>query len=355
VRIDVHAHYSPTEYFDRMAEWGAFEEIPVFQMLKSLYRPATRPDGAQAGPGRDDIAGRVRDMDEGGVDLQVLSLGAAQPYFRDPERSVAASVLANDLTRRLLDSQPTRFLALATLPLPFIEESVEELRRRLDEPGFVGVCLGCSAAGIPLDDPHFEPLWRELDRRRAVVLLHPGAAIHGIVGATDFHIAPDFVSPAEIAVAAVRLVVSGILTRFPDVSIVLATTGGSLPFFAARFDRGLRQHDMHRYNELGGVLTHLRRFYFDTSVLEEPLVLSTAVERFGADRILLGSDYARPGVTSAGAVSYISDSAALTAEQKHLVLNVNAQRLFASHLGHIRHTPSARVERTFNDREASEK
>ncbi|SDZ45680.1 amidohydrolase family protein [Herbiconiux ginsengi] len=331
MRIDVHAHYSPSAYFDRMGELGAFEEIPVFQMLKSLYRPAERTAGAQTGPDRDDIAGRIADMDAGQVDLQVVSLGAAQPYFSDPARSAEGSVLANDLAAELTAKHPDRFLALASLPLPFVRESLRELDR-LDEPGFAGVCLGCSAAGIPLDDPHFEQIWAALDERSAIVFLHPGAAIHGIPGARDHHIAPDFVSPAEIAVAAVRLVVAGIVRRYPRLSIVLATTGGSLPFFAARFDRGFRQHDSQRYAELGGILPHLKEFYYDTSVLEEPLVLSTAAQRFGADRILLGSDYARPGVTSSGAVAHVEQNGTLGPEEKRLILNENAQRLFRRHL-----------------------
>lgn len=332
MRIDVHAHYSPTAYFDRMEELGAFDEIPVFQIMKALYRPATRKPGAQPARNRDDIAGRLADMDAAAVDMQILSLGAAQPYFLDPDKAVAASRLANDLSGQLIDKYPDRFSAFGAIPLPHVEDAVDEVVRCLDAMAFAGVGLGCSAAGIPLDDPRFDAVWAALDARSAVVFLHPGVGIHGIVGSGEHHLAPDFVSPAELAVAAARLVVSGLTLRYPNVHFLLATTGGGLPFFARRFDRGLRQDDSHRYDDLGGFLPHLREFHYDTSVLEEPLVLQTAAELFGTDQIMLGSDFSRPGVTSAAAVAYVTEADFLSGEQKRSILDGNAATLFAKRL-----------------------
>lgn len=327
MRIDVHAHYSPTAYFDRMEELGAFDELSVFQILKALYRPNSRKSGGEAGPSRDDVSARLADMDAAGIDTQIISLGAPQPYFTDAAKATEGARLANDLAQQLITTHPGRFAAFGAIPLPHPEAAVAEIERCLDVLGFAGICIGCSAGGRPIDDELFDPVWAALNDRRGIVFLHPGAAIDGIVGCRDHHLAPDFVSPAEVAVTAARLVVNGVLARYPHVSVILATTGGSLPFFAHRFDRGLRQDDSVRHQQLGGFLPHLRRFFYDTSVLEEPLVLRTAYELVGVEQLLLGSDYSRPGVTSAAAVDYIAGASYLSAEETDLILGGNAEKL----------------------------
>lgn len=332
MRIDVHAHYSPTAYFDRMTDLGAFEELAIFRIMKALYRPRQATGSGERPPDRDDVDGRIADMDAASIDVQVVSLGAAQPYFRDETKAADGARFANDLFRALTDAHPTRFSAFGALPLPHVDRAIDEATRCLDELNFAGVGIGCSAAGQPIDDPEFDPLWGHLNDHGAVVYIHPGAAIDGIVGGTEFHLAPDFVSPAEIAVAASRLVVAGHLDRYPKVKVILATTGGSLPFFARRFDRGLRQDDVERYERLGGFLPHLSKFYYDTSVLEEPLVLSTVLGLVSADRLMLGSDYARPGVTSSAAVAYVMAAAQLSDDDRIGILGRNAQRVLGSRL-----------------------
>jgi aminocarboxymuconate-semialdehyde decarboxylase len=114
---------------------------------------------------------------------------------------------------------------------------------------------------------------------------------------------------------------------FPNVTVIAATLGGTLPFLAHRFDRGLLQDCPERYEELGGVLPHLRRFFYDTSVVEEPLALLNARQAYGADRLVLGTDYARPGVRSSAAVEYVTSSEYLTDAEKAATLGGNAATL----------------------------
>src|SRR5579862_3135300 len=186
---------------------GAFEELSVLRRFGHMWRSAPasvppEPDGAA-------LAKRIADMDDASVDLQILSIGALQPFVSDPAAAVALARHANDAYRLLIDEAPTRLNAFGCLPLPHCEQAVAEIDRCLDELSFAGVALGCSCAGVPLDDERLAPLWAQLDRRGAVVYLHPGVEIDGIVGCTEFHLAPDFVSPAELAVAACRLIVTG--------------------------------------------------------------------------------------------------------------------------------------------------
>jgi predicted TIM-barrel fold metal-dependent hydrolase len=327
VRIDVHSHYNPPSYFELLQEVGAFEELSVLRLLGHLWRPgqATAETGSDAGA----LARRLTDMDAAAIDLQVMSIGAVHPYVADPQTATTLARHVNDAYHALVAQAPSRLAAFGCQPLPHVEATVAEIARCLDDLDVAGVALGCSAGGLPLDDPRFDPVWAALDSRSAVVYLHPGTEIGGVVGCGEFHLAPDFVSPAEVAVAACRLIVTGHLDRYPGVRIILATLGGAIPFLARRFDRGLLQDCPERHAELGGALHHFHRFYCDTSVVEEPDALGAARDTFGADRILLGTDYARPGARSTAAIEYIERSPGLTHAERSAVLDGNAAPLFA--------------------------
>jgi predicted TIM-barrel fold metal-dependent hydrolase len=327
MRIDVHTHYNPSEYFAELDRIGAIKDMPILKILGHLWLPSLKRDtGVRAqASGPSALAARVADMDAAGVDIQIISIGAPHPYVSDAAEGAHLATLVNDAYRDAVDQHPARFRAFGCLPLPHVDAAVAEAKRVLDDPAFAGVAVGGSALGTPLDEPRFAPLWNLLNEREAVVYLHPGVAIDGVVGCLDYHLAPDFVSPTEMAVAGCRYIVTGHLDRYPSLRFILATLGGSIPFLARRFDRGLQQDAPAVRAELGGsVLPHLKRFWYDTSVIEEPTALRAAKETYGADRLMLGSDYARPGVSSLPAIRYVSESPYLTDEEKHLVLDVTA-------------------------------
>jgi aminocarboxymuconate-semialdehyde decarboxylase len=326
MRIDVHSHYNPPDYFASLKAVGGQEELSIFRVLGHLWRPGR----GTAVLGADDavLARRLADMDASGIDRQILSIGAAQPYLRNEADAVRITRALNDAYAALIARAPGRFLAFGMLPLPHASAAVAELNRVLAMPGFVGIALGASAQHVPIDDERFAGIWDVLNRRRAVVYIHPGSEISGVVGCTEFHLAPDFVSPAEIAVCAGRMIATRLLDRYPDVRVILATLGGAMPFLARRFDRGLKQDHPALHSEIGGVLRHLSRFYVDTSVTEEPAALLAAKETFGVDRMLFGSDYARPNQSTADALAYVQSSAHLTADEKEAVLSRNATQLF---------------------------
>lgn len=326
MRIDVHSHYNPPDYFAALKAAGGQDELSIFRVLGHLWRPGTGT--AVLGADEAVLARRLADMDASGIGKQILSIGAAHPYLRNEADAARIARELNDAYAALVARAPTRFLAFGMLPLPHVDAALAEMERVLAIPGFVGIALGGSAQGIPLDDPRFAPLWDALNQRRAVVYIHPGTEISGVVGCTEFHLAPDFVSPAEMAVCACRMITTGLLDRHPDVEIIIATLGGAIPFLARRFDRGLRQDYPDLHARLGGVLRHLPRFYVDTSVTEEPAALLAAKETFGVERLLLGSDYARPNQSTMDGLAYVQNSPHLSEDEKDAVLSRNATRLF---------------------------
>ena len=318
MRVDVHTHFLPPAFFDLMADHGAERSVDSFQVFGPMLRGSSERLFA-AGPDAV-IEDWAAQLDHVGFDLAVISLGALQPYF--PQRSSGTTVArrANLMLYEAVRDSGGRLAAFGSLPLPHVDASLAELRFCLDECGFAGVSLGTSACGRPLDAPEFDDLWALLDERRATVFIHPGTTPSMGAGSADFHLAPDFCSPTETALALCRLVVGGVSTRHPDVRIVAAAMGGSLPFFAHRFDTGMRRSHPELYEELGGVLPQLRRFWYDTSMIEEPRALDSVRHSLGVDRLVFGSDLPRGPLSDV--VDFVMSAPQLSDAEKTQILDV---------------------------------
>jgi aminocarboxymuconate-semialdehyde decarboxylase len=211
------------------------------------------------------------------------------------------------------------------VPLPHVDAAIAEATRCLDTLGMPGINTGCSVAGRPLDDPEFEPFWAELDRRGAVLFLHP----MGIGGpCMDKFNLPFLVgAPFEDTVAAVRLVLGGVTTRYPNMRVIVPHLGGTLPFLLARIESGRGGPPRPRDAEVEGVITdHLRRFWYDT-VNHSPAALRCSLAAFGADHLLLGSDFPyATGEYYKHCVTYIED-VGLSPAEVEAIMGGNAQKL----------------------------
>jgi predicted TIM-barrel fold metal-dependent hydrolase len=323
VRIDVHAHYTPPSYIGAMAEFGAFGLIESFD----VYGPGLRADraGVYDGGMGAHLDRRIVEMDAAGIDISILSLGAVQPTFPDRKTAASAARAANDMLAAAVDHAPHRFRAFAALPLPHVRKSLDEIARVVSDPRFAGFGTGCSACGVPLDDARMTLVWERLDADARILYLHPGATARMGVGGAEYTLPPAFGGPAELAFALGRLIAGGTTTRFPDLHVVAGVLGGSMTLYAHRFEEGLRRSDPDRLERVGGVVAHLRRMWFDTSVSEEPEALRIARDLYGAERIVFGSD--APARSLAAATAYVTQSPALSSQEKTAILETNAPGL----------------------------
>jgi predicted TIM-barrel fold metal-dependent hydrolase len=317
MRTDVHTHYLPSDFFNLMDRVGAAQTLESFSVFGPMLRLAAQRTFA---PG---IAAFFDDwneqMQQTEIDLSVLSVGAIQPYFTNRETASSVARQVNTMLAGAVVQGGRRFAAFGSLPLPHVEAALEELKFCLDDCQFVGINLGTSACGLPLDAPQFEPLWAALNERHATVFIHPGTTPRMGVGAAEFHLAPDFCSPTETALALCRLVVGRVTLRFPQVNIIAAALGGALPFFARRFDTGMRRSHPELYEELGGILPHLRSFWYDTSITDEPFATESVRQSLGVDRLIFGSDFPRGPLTES--VASVTSSPYLTQREQLLILN----------------------------------
>ncbi|HEY7062812.1 MAG TPA: amidohydrolase family protein [Chloroflexota bacterium] len=311
MRIDVHAHYYPAEYVDAFGRLGG-----------AVSEQARRLPGAVL-----PLDERIDLLAEVGIDMQILSVSQHQPYLPDASNALEAARLANDVYAEACRRFPRHFRAFAAVPLPHVDAALGELDRALDTLGMAGVTLGCSVAGRWLDDPAFDPFFAELNRRRTVLFLHPVG--HGLLEGEDPYGLTWMVgAPFEDTVATLRLVLSGLTSRYPDVRVIVPHLGGTLPFLLARLDYNI---ELQRARGLtprveSDLSSPLRRLWYDT-VSTHPEALRCACDSFGVDRLLLGTDFPYLyGPLLRRCVTYVED-AGLSAADTAAILGGNAQAL----------------------------
>ncbi|MFL9889065.1 amidohydrolase family protein [Paraburkholderia agricolaris] len=266
-RIDVHQHVVPPFWADELPSNGGDQSGTAI--------PRWSPQSA------------VDMMDSQQIATGILSLTAPSVAAWKPDERRTMARRVNEYTADLVVKRPTRFGHFATLPLPDVDGALHELGYALDELRADGVVLLSNYEGKYLADPTFEPLWAELDRRRAVVFVHPGLPqIRGL----DAVAAPMVDYPFDTTRAAVQLVQNGIIDRYPHVRIILAHAGGFLPYASHRFAQLARVFRPDA-DSPADILAKFRRFYFDTALSASPVALPALKAFAGTERILFGSDF----------------------------------------------------------------
>lgn len=154
-----------------------------------------------------------------------------------------------------------------------------------------GYTASAGGRSSSLADPVLEPIWQALDDGGATLLLHPGASADARLD--EFHLGNLLGNPLETTLAAAQLVFGDVLPRFPRMRVVLVHSGGAVAALAGRWERGV-ETDRPGLKPLSEPpLTAIRRLYIDT-VTHDRQLLDLAAERFGAERVVLGSDWPFP-------------------------------------------------------------
>jgi predicted TIM-barrel fold metal-dependent hydrolase len=309
MKIDVHAHYWTEDYIDLLVDLGQAGAVAV--------------RGLGAGGGGE-LEARLALMDRAGVDMQVLSACPQLPYGEDGQKAVTAGRFVNDQYADLVQRHPDRFRAFAVLPMPHLQESLGEMGRALDELCMAGVAMNTTVLGRALVEPEYEPIFAELNRRNAVLYLHPAGngACSPLIA--SYHLTWMVGAPVEDTISIMHLITHGIPTRYPNIKIINSHLGGALPMLLQRVD------DQYRWEapdtpELPSVVA--RRMWYDTVGHGHVPALRCAIDSFGADRLLLGTDFPyENGDIFVRAVDYIRDPQIDTAAAR-AILDQNASTL----------------------------
>ena len=309
MRIDIHAHYFPLEYLDRLDAYGGSHVTGLIRRMKL---------GSADFSGLED---HFRNMDRSKVDMQVLSVSGQLPYFAKESDAVDAAMLGNDIYARIVREFPKRFAAFACAPLPHVQASIEETSRALDDLGMVGVTAGTVVLGKSIADPAFDGFFAELNRRKAVLFIHPTGGSLGSPLIESTNLVWPVGAPLEDAVCLLQFMQANFPSRFPDIKIILPHLGGFVPFLTARLDQ-LQDHFLP--DSAMAPSAQAKYFWYDT-VNGNPAALRCALETLGADHLLLGTDYPfwRDDAFKL-CVDYISN-AGLPASDVDRILSANAK------------------------------
>src|SRR3984957_2080270 len=267
-------------------------------------------------------------MDEAGVDVAIISISTPGVHTGDDARARSLARRCNELSAQLIQSHPGRLDCFAALPLPDVDGALAELAYALDVLKLDGVVLFSNANGVYLGEASFEPVFEELERRKAVVFVHPTASpdpsAHHL-GLPDSLL--DFTADTTRALAQMHY--SNRFARTPSVKYIFSHAGGTAPYLAGRWGIVDEMNVIPGGAARGTAAETFRKLYWDTALSWSEPVLHTLSEIAGSDKILFGTDfpYLRRDL-GVNCVQRLEQSAELTTDERTGVLSGNAIKLF---------------------------
>ena len=273
---------------------------------------------------------RIQEMDDAGIDIQVLSHGA-------PSAQKISADIAVDLTRRVNDrlqaataAFPSRFAAFAALPTADPQAAATELERCVTKLGFKGAMIHGMAHGKFVDDKAFWPIYARAEQLDVPIYLHPSVPMPAVMDAYYKDYAKDFPMvvraawgyTVETATTAIRMVLSGVFEKHPKLKVILGHLGETLPFLVWRVDHAIARPGAAKSISFRDIFCN--NFWITTSGNFSNPALMCCVQEMGVDRILFAVDW--PFVVNPPGVDWMK-TVPLCDEDKAKILSGNAKRL----------------------------
>lgn len=299
-RIDVHHHFAPTFHRDALGNkrGGAW--------------PKWSPQMS------------IDDMDKSGIQTSMLSIIQPGTWFGNVEESRALVRKLNDYGATLVRDHPGRFGLWACIAPPDVEGSLKEIEYGLDTLKADGICLLTSYGTSYLGDPAFVPVYAELNRRKALVYVHPTAPncclslVPGIpVGAIEY--------ATDTSRTIAHLVFSGTVAKFPDIRWIFSHSGGTMPFLTGRFTRLAQERKpAHLPN---GPLPEFRKFYYELAQGNTPGQIAALLKMVPIEQVMYGTDFPfRDGAeVNAGIAAYGFSAADIASIERGAALKLLPQ------------------------------
>jgi predicted TIM-barrel fold metal-dependent hydrolase len=267
-RIDVHHHVTP---------------------------PSLRTEKMRAGAGGGPtyawtIEKTLEDMEKGDVRGVVISMPYPVDIWPNPKDTLGITREWNDYVAGLVRDHPGRFGQFTMLPILDIDGSLREIEYSYDVLKADGINLMTNIGDKWLGDPYYDPIFEELNRRKAVVYTHPDApnCTSGVLpGIRDAVI--EFGTDTTRAIT--RMLFSGAAHRYPDIKWIWSHAGGTAPFLTERLVRYAQTEKGMKERVPEGVLTYLKRFYYDTAQAAHPYALASLMRLVAVSQVLFGTDF----------------------------------------------------------------
>jgi predicted TIM-barrel fold metal-dependent hydrolase len=266
-RIDVHHHFAPPTWV------AAMKGNPLLQTPNTTWTPEKS----------------LEDLDRGGGAAAVLSITNPGLYLGDKAKAIRLARECNDFGAKVVQAHPTRFGLFAAMPLPDVDATLKEIAYAYEQIHADGVGFMTSFGDTWLGNPAYKSVMEELNRRNAVVFVHPTAADC----CRNLNYAPG-VHPASLEYgtdttrAITGICFSGDAVRFPNIRWIWSHGGGSMPFLAGRIGGAARNFKEQLPN---GLIAELRKFYYDLAGADNVGVVASLQKLVSSDKILFGTDF----------------------------------------------------------------
>jgi predicted TIM-barrel fold metal-dependent hydrolase len=301
-RIDVHHHFAPPEWVADVTGH------PLLNAANTRWRPEHS----------------IEDMDRGGVAASVISITNPGLWFGDAARTRRMARACNEYGAELVQAYPTRFGLFAAVPLPDVDASLEEIAYAYDTLEADGIGLFTSYNDVWLGNPAFRPVMEELNRRKAVVTVHPTAADC----CKNLEYAPG-VHPSRLEYgtdttrAIMGIAFSGDAVRYPDIRFIWSHAGGTVPFLAGRIENAAaRAADALP----DGFISELRKFYYDTAGAANRGAMVSLLELVATTQIVFGTDFP-PGQSSAAVAGALDETGLFSEDDLRAINRDNVVKL----------------------------
>jgi len=302
-RIDVHHHLSPPAYI---------AELDQHHIRLTRETRNWTPEQS------------LELMDKGGVQIALTSITTPGLWFGDAIQSRRLARACNEYAAKLSQDHPGRFGTFVNLPLPDVEASLREIEYGLDVLKAEGVVLFTSYGDKWLGDPIFDPVFEELNRRKAVVYTHPTSAA---CCANLFTNINDSLIEygADTTRALTQMIFTGRSAKYADLRLIWSHGGGAMPFFIVRYLKTSRAPDLARFMP-SGFLHETRRFYYDTAAVYSAGPMHALRQVVPVERILFGTDV--PWGNPAEIARDLRECGVFSADELQRIDRDNALRIF---------------------------
>ncbi len=290
--VDMHCHYLNPVVNAKTAHLNAAQYDPTVIYANALTNETNKKQMATRAPKLTGVTERLVDMDRMGVDIQAVCPAPYHFfYFTEPGYGAELAREVNEGIAQVAADTPDRFVGMGTVPLQDSQLAIKELNYCVKKLGMRGIEICTNVNGKNLTDPSLklDKFFARCEELGVVIFMHP----LGYTQAdrlTNHYFNNVIGNPLDSTVAVSHLIFDGVLQRYPKLKFVVAHGGGFIAHYWARMDHAWRARPDCRTIIKNPPSSYLEKFYFD-SITFDPEMLQRLIDKFGADHVVLGTDY----------------------------------------------------------------
>ncbi len=325
--VDIHCHYLNPVVNQKTAHLNAAKYDPTVTYANALTNETNVKQMKDRAPKLMGIEQRMADMDRMGVDIQAVCPAPYHYfYFTEPDLGASLAREVNEGIAALVAAHPDRFVGMGSVPLQNAELAVQELEYAVKKLGLKGVEINTNVNGLNLTDPKLglEKFFAKANELGVVIFMHPLGFTQG-ERLTNHYFNNVIGNPLDTTIAVSHLIFDGVVQRNPKIKFIAAHGGGFIAHYWARMDHAWKARPDCRTVIKRKPSSYLEKFYFDT-ITFDPAMLKNLIDRYGADHVLLGTDYPYD-MGEDDPLGLIRAVKRLPADQRRQIEGLNAMKL----------------------------